>query len=168
MSFFANYPVIDYKFGDEILPSKFQDLSVYIDLLDQIVDDASFYEKYTILDGERPDTLSYKLYGTTAYYWTFFLLNEKIRRQGWPLTFQEVYANSKLYYQHTVFNTNKTMFDRMKIGDTVIQGNVANPSSIGKVVKRDHDNGQLFVEPVTEVRTIDVTNGGSGYTRRSG
>lgn len=164
MAFFNNFPRIDYKFGDEILPSRFQNLSVYIDLIDQVTDDANFYEKYTIIDGERPDILSYKLYGTTDLYWTFFLLNEKLRRQGWPLTFQEVYENRVLYYPHTVIRTYDTFFDRMSLGDTVIQGSFSSPTAIGTVIKKDYDHGQLFIKTETELRSITVTNGGSGYT----
>lgn len=164
MTFFTNFPVINYNFGDEILPSTMQNISVYVDLLDQVADDASFYESYTIQDGERPDTLSYKLYGTTEFYWMFYLLNEKLRRQGWPLTFQEIQSNIKIYYPHKVIRTYDTFFDRMYLGDTVIQGAISNPTAIGKVVKKDFDNGQLFIQPVQEVRTITVTEGGSGYT----
>jgi len=164
MTFFANFPVIQYKFGDEILSSSVQNLSVYIDLIDQIADDASFYETYTIIDGERPDSLSYKLYDTIDFYWTFYLLNEKIRRQGWPLTFQELYKQRNLYYPHKVIKTNDTFFDRMYVGDTVIQGALQNPTSIGTVVKRDFDTGQIFINPDQEVRNITITNPGSGYT----
>lgn len=164
MAFFTNFPVLSYKFGDEILPSDFQNLTIYIDLIDQIADDANFYELYTIIDGERPDVLSYKLYGTTDLYWTFYLLNEKIRRQGWPLTFQEIYNNRSLYYPHKVIKTEDTFFDRMDVGDTVIQGSYSSPTAIGTVVKKDYDHGQIFVRPDKEVRSINVTNGGSGYT----
>lgn len=164
MAFFANFPRINYNFGDEILPSRFQNLSIYIDLIDQISDDAHFYEKYTILDGERPDILSYKLYGTVDLYWTFFLLNEKLRRQGWPLTFQELYENRSLYYPHNVLRTYNTFFDRMALGDTVIQGSFSSPTAIGTVIKKDYDNGQLFIKTESELRSITVTNGGGGYT----
>jgi hypothetical protein len=164
MAFFANFPKIDYNFGDEILPSKFQNLSIYIDLIDQLTDDAHFYENYTIIDGERADILSYKLYGTTDLYWTFYLLNEKLRSQGWPLTFQEIYESRSLYYPHKVFKTTDTFFDRMYLGDTVIQGSLSSPTAIGSVVKKDYDTGQLFIKVETELRSITVTNGGSGYT----
>ena len=75
MSFFRNFPVVNYRFGDEVNTNLFQNLSAYIDMIDQISDDVAFYEKYTIMDGERPDVLSYKLYGTIDFYWSFFLLN---------------------------------------------------------------------------------------------
>jgi hypothetical protein len=48
-----------------------------------------YYDKIQILDGERPDQLSYRLYGTVQYYWTFFLINDNLRLgEGlqWPLS----------------------------------------------------------------------------------
>ena len=165
MAFFSNFPITNYKFGDEIDPASFQNLSVYIDLIDQIVNDASFYEKYTIIDGERPDTLSQKLYGTTDFYWTFYLLNEKIRRQGWPLTYQEVYSKAPLYYPHQVITTEDAIHDRMYKGDVVYQGSVTNPTAIGLIQEKNLDLGQLVIKPILEVRSITVTDGGAGYTQ---
>lgn len=165
-TFFQSFPLIDYNFGDEIAPSLFQNLSVYIDLIDQIAEDGLFYENYTILDGERPDTVSYKLYGTTDYYWTFFLLNDHIRQQGWPLSVQEIYSYSRLYYPNVVISTEEItdLFRSFKRGDVVTQGNLVNPTAKGSILERNLDLGQLTVKPTIEVRDITVVNGGGGYT----
>ena len=82
MTLFANYPLVDYRFGDEVATSVFQNITTYVDLIDQVADDAALYEYYFIPDGMRPDVLSYELYGTIDYYWTFFLLNDNLRQQG--------------------------------------------------------------------------------------
>lgn len=165
-TFFQNFPLLNYRFGDEVNPALFQDLTVYIDLIDQIADDGSFYEKYTILDGERPDVLSFKLYNTIDYYWTFYLLNSHIREQGWPLSTQELYNYSRLYYPNKIVATEdiEDFFRSFKRGDTVIQGNELNPSAKGTILKRDLDLGQLTIKPIIEVREAVVTDGGAGYT----
>ena len=77
MAFFRNFPFVNYRFGDEIDPAVFQNLTAYIDIIDQFKDDLNFYETYYIKDGLRPDALSYELYGTSDYYWMFYLLNDK-------------------------------------------------------------------------------------------
>lgn len=165
-TFFQSFPLLDYKFGDEINTALFQNLSVYVDLIDQIAEDGSFYEKYTIQDGERPDTLSYKLYGTTDYYWTFFLLNDHIRQQGWPLTVQELYTYSRLYYPNVVLTTEEIddFFRSFKRGDVVTQGTLVNPTAKGVILERNLDLGQITVEPIIEVRSVTITDGGTGYT----
>lgn len=163
MAYFRNFPRLSYKFGDEITTTLFQNLSVYIDLIDQIADDGAFYQTYTILDGDRPDVVSQKLYGTPNYYWTFYLLNEKIRLQGWPLTVQEIYENSRIYYPNIVITTEADLSAKFKVGHVVLQGTILNPAAKGVIVERNLNLGQLIVRPLIEVRSIEVTNGGSGY-----
>jgi hypothetical protein len=163
MALFRNFPLLNYKFGDETNTAIFQNLSAYIDLIDQVADDASFYTKYTIQDGDRPDVVSYKLYNTTEYYWTFYLLNENIRLQGWPLTTQQLYANSRKFYPNTVIKTEENVAAKFQIGDTAVQGSIANPTAKGRVVERNLDLGQIVIRPIIEVRSIGVLSGGTGY-----
>ena len=72
MSYFNKFPVVDYNFGDNEPDILFNNISAYVDIIDQVKQEVAFYEKYTILDGDRPDTVSQKLYDTTDYHWTFF------------------------------------------------------------------------------------------------
>lgn len=104
-NFFRNYPQVDYRFGDNELPVKFQHLGTYVDILDQVKDLSVYYQTYTIQNGERPDALSYRLYENSNYYWTFWLLNDHIRQQGWPLRDAEVWPLAQKYYPHTCFVT---------------------------------------------------------------
>ena len=38
MAYFTNFPFVDYNFGNEIDPAVFQNLTVYVDLIDQVVE----------------------------------------------------------------------------------------------------------------------------------
>jgi len=104
--FFKNFPETDYRFGDNERPVPFDNLSVYIDIFDQVREDYIYYESYYIKNNQRPDQLSYEIYGTTDYYWTFFLSNEHLRVHGWPLDNSEIYAQAKLYYPNQSISTN--------------------------------------------------------------
>lgn len=143
MSFFTNFPTIRYKFGNEVKFNALQDLSAYIDIIDQVKDNVNFYQKYTIMDGERADILSYKIYGTTQYYWTFYLLNDNLRQQGWPLSYQQLITRAKTDYPNTVVVTRDNISNRFKIGDT-IKGQIS--GSEGTIIKRNLDLGQIFVK----------------------
>lgn len=167
MSFFRNFPLIDYKFGDETSNTIFQNLTTYIDLIDQVADDVSFYEKYYIKDNTRPDVLSYELYGTTDLYWTFYLLNTKLRLQGWPLNSHEVYDWAKKIYPNRVIKTTAPMWGEFYIGDIVADRN--NLDEFGttfkaKILDKSYDLGQIVVEPIIDVKSITLTEAGSGYT----
>lgn len=164
MSFFRNFPIVNYKFGNEISTTLFQNLTSYIDLIDQVTDDAAFYETYTIIDGERPDSVSYKLYNSVNYYWTFALLNEKIRTQGWPLTTQQIYSLSKEYYPNLTLTTSRSLHGEFYAGDIVATQPFTNPTFKAKILEKNLDLGQIVVKPILEVRTITITDAGSGYT----
>jgi len=60
-NFFKSFPIIRYSFGDAEDPVIFQNIGTYIDLVDQIKDDAAYYTTTNIEEYERPDTLSYKI-----------------------------------------------------------------------------------------------------------
>lgn len=167
MSFFRNFPVVNYRFGDEIDPAIFQNLTAYIDVIDQVKDDINFYEKYYIRDHIRPDALSHELYGTTDYYWMFYLLNDKLRQQGWPLSEQEIYSKGREYYPNLVLYTDRTMVNQFYVGDYVATATgegFVNPDFKAEIIEKNYDLGQLVVKPLIEVRSIAVTSGGSGYT----
>ena len=164
MSFFRNFPVLDYKFGSEIDTALFQNLTSYIDIIDQVVDETSFYEKYVILDGERPDTLSYKLYGTVDYYWTFYFLNEALRLQGWPLESNVVYSKAKEYYPNTTLVTDESVHGEFYKNDIVATKPFNNPPFKGKILEKRLDLGQVIVKPLLEIREVTVSESGSGYT----
>ena len=164
MPFFTNFPRVNYKFGDEFEPSLFQNLTAYIDIIDRVKDDINFYEKYYIRDNMRPDALSYEIYGTPDYYWTFWLINDNLRQQGWPLSEQEIFSLGRQYYPNTVISTTRNMANEFFKGDIIVAGNLTNPDFKAKILEKNLDLGQLVVKPIIEVRTISVTNGGSGYT----
>ena len=56
-------------------------------LNDDIFSYAVFFDKYAIQDGERPDILADKIYGSPKYDWVILLTNNLINAQyDWPLS----------------------------------------------------------------------------------
>jgi len=143
MAYFKNFPQVDYHFGNAVNSTKYQDLNVYIDLLDQIKDDVSFYQYYNILDGERPDQISQKLYGTSDLHWTLFLLNPDIRLLGWPLSSNEVTKKVKADYPNTTLYTRVDLSNKF-LRDTVVTGQSS--GATGTILRRHLDLGQIVVE----------------------
>ena len=147
--FFTNYPRTLYNFGTENSATAIQNISVYVDIIDQIKDNINFYEFIEIQDGERPDTISQEIYGTVRYYWTLYLLNDNLRERGWPLTVQQIRAKAIIDYPNTVLTTRDgdTLLTHFQVGDTVVGQSTG---ATGTVLKRNLDLGQIFVR---------VTNG---------
>lgn len=147
--YFINFPTVLYKFGDDEEPVIFNDLTVYIDLIDQLKSSVEYYEKYTILDGDRPDVVSTKLYGGPNFHWTFPLLNDSIRESGWPQTEQQIRTLTQGRYPNRTVCTEDVIADIFLPGDRV-EGKAS--GTIGTVVERNLDMGQIVI------KTIDNNN----------
>ena len=76
MSFFQQFPIIDYDLQETNQFSTRFDIFRHVDVANAQSDEFTSYLYYEVKDGERPDIVSYKLYNTPDYYWTFFIIND--------------------------------------------------------------------------------------------
>lgn len=149
--YFENFDIVNYRFGSNEPSALMQNISSYVDLIDQLKGEVSFYEDYTIKSNERPDTVSFKLYDTPEYYWTFFLMNDKLRESGWPLNREDIQRIAKERYPHRVVTTKDdiaTAPNNFPVG-TVVTGRTS--GTVGTVVKRNLDLGQLVIDTTNTV-----------------
>jgi hypothetical protein len=142
MSYFTNFPNILYKFGNNETETVFQDISAYVQIIDEIKDNINFYSSYTILEGERPDQLSQKLYGTPSMYWTFFLMNDNVRQLGWPLTQPQIQELVAKQFPKKVITTVADLTGIFKVGQTITG---LGSGATGTIISRRLDFGQLVI-----------------------
>ena len=110
-NFFTHFPNVNYAFGDEfnvkgganLTLSKFQDITAYIDLIDEVKQNAPFYSEYYVLENDRPDQVSQAIYGTPDYHWTFFIMNDHIRNQGYFTFIERIRKESEERLSSQVF-----------------------------------------------------------------
>ena len=160
MLYFNDFPDVGYKFGDEVDETIFQNISVYAEVIDQIKSEVTFLNTFTIQEGFRADQVSQILYDTPLHYWTFYLLNDDIREQGWPLIRHEFEEYIKKAFPNTTLTTrDSALVSKFKVGQTVT-GNSSGAS--GKIIRRNIDLGQLIIEGIVNFRqageTISSTN----------
>ena len=91
MSFFRQFPKIQYDFQDNGIDTRIIDIFRFVKADDRYLDDLSTYAFYQIQNGDRPDIVSNLLYGTPDYYWTFFVINEQLKTglSGWPMSTEQ-------------------------------------------------------------------------------
>ena len=171
-NYFQNFPVIDYKFGDENTFTRFQHLGTAVDILEQVRKYDVYYQTYEIQNGERPEQLSYKFYDNVNYYWTFYLLNDHLRTNGWPLRDADVWPKAQEYYPNTVIATSAVVQEKVaKLIDTgndilieyvpnnvqkplctskwFVEGNwvwFQNSKVVGKILKVDQKTGLITTD----------------------
>jgi len=86
MTFFNQFPIIDYDVNYTGTTQALVDISRLVDVNDILASDSVSYTKYDVIDGARPDIISQLIYDTPEYYWTFFIVNDHLKDgyKAWP------------------------------------------------------------------------------------
>ena len=172
MLYFRNFPRIPYIFGDketiggeQVTYEVFQNLSLYSDVIDQIQDNVSFYQFYNIQENDRPDQVSYKLYNTPEYHWTFYLMNDHLRASGWPLTMTQLEDVVKRDFPHFTVTTRDDLTGILLVNQTA----AGSTSGVrGDVKRRYLDLGQIVIDSTSTylagevIRNVAATASTSG------
>lgn len=105
--FFSQFPKTKYDFEANGILTTIVDIFRFVKANDRFLDDVSLYKFYQVTDGDRPDIVSEKLYGTPDYYWTFFIINEHLKSgiTGWPMSSMQLQEYMDQEYQGTVIET---------------------------------------------------------------
>jgi len=156
MSFFRQFPKIEYDFNRQGVLQNMVDIFRSVRPLPSFVDNYSAYKFYEIKNGERPDIVSKRLYGTSQYYWTFFVINDFLHdgMRSWPMSQEDLEQYMEKQYEGYAIETNPkitnnfedSLSGRFKLGETVT-GSVSSAS--GKVTRKIVDLSQLIVQDVT-------------------
>lgn len=88
-NFFSKFPTVDYNMDGRGSLLTLTNIVRNVDVNDLYANNSTYYTYHTIQDGERPDIVSYRIYGNPNYYWTFFILNNELRSGlnfAWPLS----------------------------------------------------------------------------------
>lgn len=129
--YFQNFPTMQYDLYDDGHTTTFVDIFRTVRPKASIKDDLLLYSKYTIQDGERPDHLSQRFYGSPDYYWTFFMVNEHLVNihTDWPLSRKEFVQMIESKYDGFVLTTEQDISTKFTKGE-VVQGLVSGATGI--------------------------------------
>lgn len=90
MTYFAQFPKLQYDIKADGNVNVVPDIFRRIKLKDKIRDNLVILDKYDLTDGEKPEDVSFKIYGSVDYYWVVLLINGIVDRYyDWPMGFQE-------------------------------------------------------------------------------
>lgn len=133
---------------------KTKNLFVRGKLRDDIRDSVTYLQKYTIVEGEKPQDVAKKIYGSLKYDWVVFLTAGITNaRSEWPLTSKALYDYALDKYGLNDLNAVK-YYETTEVKDS--QGRLILPAGLvvdSTFTIADPDNGNLTLNPV-----IGVTN----------
>jgi hypothetical protein len=77
--YFKEFPqfLYDFNYGNTVKTSIVQDITRNIRFKKEILSNIAMYDTYHIVDGETPEVISEKFYGTPEYHWVIMIANEK-------------------------------------------------------------------------------------------
>ena len=161
--YFNKFSRVDYIFGDEYFAKGggdtalelMQNLTSYVEVIDSVKQNASFYSKYQILEGDRPDQVSQKIYGTPNYHWTFYIMNDNLRASGWPLTNNELERKYKRDFPHQFIQTTSDLTSVFTV-DQIVVGSQS--GTAGRCLRRYLDNGVLIVNTTSSYTAGETVN----------
>ena len=77
-NYFRNIPRVNYDiYGTE--PNKYRNVTNImkrIKFKSKVIEDISDYYTYRVMEGERPDIISYQKYGTVSYAYLIMMIND--------------------------------------------------------------------------------------------
>ena len=95
--YFTKFPKILYDLKQDGTSKVVTDIFRRIKVREKIKDNISLLDKYDVGEGETPETVAFKVYGDTNYFWIICLMNNVVNRfYDWPLdefVFQQYVAD---------------------------------------------------------------------------
>lgn len=94
--YFRNMPNIVYPFGTDrvVVKDIFRRVASRNNLLERVN-----LEKYVVVDGDTPENIAYRYYGSTTYFWVVLLCNDIVDpREDWPKSQQALLDYVKRKY----------------------------------------------------------------------
>jgi len=163
MSFFKQFPKISYDFDRNGVLQNVVNIYKSVRPLKAFEDNLNTYTFYEVKNGERPDIVSQRLYGSTRFYWTFFILNDFLHDglAAWPMSQEKLQKYMANEYSGIVINTNpqiqrdsdqsiidhrNSLAGRFTLGETITGGT---SGATGTLHKKDVDLNQIVLKNVT-------------------
>ena len=169
MAFFRQFPTQTYDFNMDGVLQNVVDIYRSVRVEGSSMDNAAIYNNVQIRNGERPDRMSYRLYGTSDYYWTFFIINDHLHDglSVWPMSQEDLheYLNTEFAgyaistYPRTFFNTDLGLreFTDSFVGKFQLNEQLLGSSSGARatLIKKDLDLNLLIAKQDTTINAND-------------
>lgn len=148
--YFKKFPefLYDFNYGNRIKTSIVKDITRNIRVRRDILANVTLYDEVDIIDGETPEVISEKFYGTPDYHWVVMLCNEKYDyRKDFPVPetvltkhIADVY-NPKLYSSDWYWDHHEdgNLYFHIKITSTSVPFDPAYLTAPVKITIQDDD-----------------------------
>ena len=90
MSYFNQFPLVLYDMKGDKRKKLVTDIIKRVKVRNKILDTASLYQKYFIVQGERPEDVAFKHFGKSELHWVILLTNNITDAYyDWPMSYAD-------------------------------------------------------------------------------
>jgi len=162
--YFQKFPSVFYDIEDTDTFRIAKDILKRFTFTDNIKSNAAIYQTYTIREGDLPETLAFRLYGSAEYHWIILLMNDILDPYfEWPLNHNKFVSYLGKKYPGQAF-----FLDNIINGVTGFSAGeiITTTGATGTVVSWDRSLSKLVVDNITGTFSVAdvVTGAGSGIT----
>jgi len=163
MSFFSQFPKVDYDFNRTGTIQQMVNIFRSVRTQGSLIDNSLLYKTYNVKNGARPDIVSQELYGTPDFYWTFFIINDFLHDglQSWPMSeaviekyIEKNYSGIAICFKPeleletgagSTQGTSDSISGLLELGE-LIYGSKS--GAVGRLVRKDADLQQIVLQDV--------------------
>ena len=148
--YFEQFPTMLYEFDIKNKPTALvvKDITRNVRFRRDILANITIYDEYDIMDGETPEIISEKVYGTPFYYWIIMLANERYDYiKDFPLTYYQIQR-----YIEDKYGTNLYGIHHYKDA----KGFVVNSDAIGATSVSNYQYEDLLNESKRRIKIIPL------------
>ena len=167
--YFANFPKIVYDFdlsgGTDY--KIVTDITRNVRVRKKILENITLYDYYDIAEGDTPEIISEKIYGTPYYHWVIMLVNQRYDYvNDFPLTQVELdahldkkYGNKKYHvHDYKVNGLVKEGVNTLVLKDSTIDGGGIGEMAVGKVLTSVENGYEARIDKIiVESNNVNIT-----------
>lgn len=167
--YFSNFPkiVYDFKLNNGIDYRVITDITQNVRFRKFILENISLFDFYDVGEGETPEIISEKIYGTPYYHWVIMLVNQRYDYvNDFPLSQQELdahikrkYTETKMYdiHHYSVNGIIKEGMNILKIIDSPLDGGTIGGFTVGDIIQGQSKKYLARVDQILETTPEYVT-----------
>lgn len=107
MAYFKDFPqfIYDFNYGDTVRTTAVVDITANIRFKKEVIQNVTLWDQYNIVDGETPEIISERFYGTPNYHWIIMIANEKYDYlNDFPLPETTLQKHIETHYNPTLYS----------------------------------------------------------------
>lgn len=169
--FFNNFPTIQYDMDRDGNPIEATDIFKRFGPVKDVLDQISIYYTYHVMEGERPDIVSFKFYKSVDYDWLILMFNRMTDRFfDWPLDYQQMNkflikkfgsveaSTQQVHHYERIIQHRQTLDDGTVIPERTLKIDFATYTSLSESNRRVVYQYDWYISENDKRRIIKIPN----------